>query len=45
VFAASVNTTGGALVPPEIVSVSGICQGQYAVSSSCKFGEACMKPV
>jgi len=45
VFAASVNTTGGALIPPEIVSVSGICQGQYAVSVSCKAGEACMRPV
>jgi len=44
VFAASVNTSGGALVPPEIVSVSGICQGQYAISTSCKAGESCMKP-
>lgn len=45
IFATSVNTTGGALVPPEIVSVSGICQNQYAISVSCKAGETCMKPV
>lgn len=44
IFATSINTTGGALVPPEIVSVSAMCQGQYAIASSCKSGDACMKP-
>jgi flagellin-like protein len=44
VISASIDTTGGALVPPEIVSVSGICQGQYAISTSCKSGESCMRP-
>lgn len=43
-FATSMNTSGGASLPPEIVSVSGLCQGQQAIVATCKTGDSCMKP-
>lgn len=44
-FAVSLNTTGGASLPPEIVTVSGFCGTSYVVSDDCRAGEACMKPI
>lgn len=43
-FALSVNTTNGATVPPELVTVSGFCQSKSIVTDTCKAGESCMKP-
>lgn len=45
IFATSIDTTGGASVPPELVSVSAICQGRLSKETTCKAGESCMKPV
>lgn len=43
-FATTVNTTGGASLPPEIVTASGFCRTSYVVTDDCKAGESCMKP-
>jgi len=43
-FATSINTTGGAVLPPDLVSVTSFCLNRYTVSGSCKSGDPCMKP-
>ncbi len=43
-FATSISTTGGASLPPELVSANAFCQTKYTLSGSCKAGEPCMKP-
>lgn len=43
-YATSMNVTANvSLLPPELVSVTGICQGSFAVRGECKAGEKCMK--
>lgn len=45
VFSASLNTSGGALLPPELVTASALCQNVRSVSDDCNSGDSCMIPV
>ena len=44
VYSASVDTAGGAILPPEVVSVTGLCQRAVSITGTCDQGESCMKP-
>ncbi len=43
-YATSINVTANvSALPPELVSVTGICQNSFAIRGECKAGEKCMK--
>jgi flagellin-like protein len=39
-----INVSSGATIPPEIVTVRGVCQTDRPVSGDCSSGQTCMKP-
>lgn len=38
-----INVSGGATIPPDLVTASAFCQTTYSITNSCKSGSACMK--
>lgn len=43
-YATSMNVTSNVSgLPPELVSVTGVCKNSYSVRGECKSGDACMK--
>jgi len=44
-FATSIDVTGGALLPPEIVTATALCDDTQPKRDDCKAGDACMKAI
>lgn len=38
----SVTVTGGALIPPDLVTASAFCSTTYGLTADCKKGQSCM---
>ena len=43
-YSSSINTTGGATIPPSLVIANAFCQTTYPVIARCITGDPCMMP-